>query len=152
MLQVMKGNGLHGDDLEHDSASGVMSDVKVVREGLVMKVLHRFWKGNHVPFHTNVFFNGTISASSRPRIPAHYAEACLLKQTVEHVVVENVLRLRRNASSVAGTTENRLGTSLSHQETHQCKAKTSYSPNSSKPERISSSGRGKVIRSGTIPF
>ena len=59
----------------------------------MLKVLNRFLKSNHVPFHRNVFFNGTFSASSRSRIPAQYAEACLLKQTVGHVVVETVLRL-----------------------------------------------------------
>ena len=52
-------------------------------------------------------FNGTFSASSRPRIPAQYAEACLLKQTAGPVVVETVLRLRVNVSSVVGIMENR---------------------------------------------
>ena len=55
----MKVNGLHGDEgvpVEHDSATGVMSHAKVVREGLVLKVLYRrFLKSNHVPCSRNVF-------------------------------------------------------------------------------------------------
>ena len=53
---VTKVKGLHGDVrvkgvlVEHDSATGVMSDVEVAREGLVLKVLNRFLNGNHVPF------------------------------------------------------------------------------------------------------
>ena len=53
---VVKVNGLHGDVrvkgvlVEHDSATGVMSNVKVVREALVLKVLNRFLKSNQLPF------------------------------------------------------------------------------------------------------
>ena len=36
----------------------------------------------HVPVHHSVFFNGTDSASSRSRMPAQDAEACLLEQTL----------------------------------------------------------------------
>ena len=45
------------------------------------------------------------------RIPAQYAEACLLKQAVGHTVVDKVLTLGIKLSSVVGTTENWLGTS-----------------------------------------
>ena len=50
--------------VEHDSAYGDRSIVKVVREGHVLRVLNRCLKRNHVPFSSNVFFNGTSSASS----------------------------------------------------------------------------------------
>ena len=52
---VVKVNGLHGDVrvkgvlVEHDSAYGERSIVKVVREGHVLKVLNRFLKSNPVP-------------------------------------------------------------------------------------------------------
>ena len=88
----MKVHGLHGDVrvkgvfVEH---VGVMSNVKVVREGHVLKVFNLFLKSNHVPFPRIVFFNTTFSAPSRPRIPAQYAETCLLKQTVRTIFVEN---------------------------------------------------------------
>ena len=81
----------------HDSATSEMCNVEVVCEGRVLKALNRFLKSNHVPLTSNVFFNGTFSASSRPRIPAQYAEACLLKQTVGHVVVETVLNFREES-------------------------------------------------------
>ena len=76
---VVQVNGLHGDVrvksvlVEHDSATGVMSNVRMVSEALVLKVLNRFLKSNHVPFLRNVFINGTFSASSWSRIPAQYA-------------------------------------------------------------------------------
>ena len=101
--------------VEHDSATREMSNVEVVCEGRVLKIRNRFLKSDHVPFSRNIFFNGTFSASSRPRIPAQYAEACLLKQTVGPVVivvvVETVLRFRGREPSVVGTTENKFGAS-----------------------------------------
>ena len=96
----MKVNGLHIDVrvksvlVEHDSATSEMSNVEVVRDGRALQVLNRFLKSDHVPFTRNVFFNGTLSASSRAQIPAQYAEACLLKQTVGPVVWTR--RLRRS--------------------------------------------------------
>ena len=56
-----------------------MGNVEVIREALVLEVLDRFLEGKNVPFPRNVFFNGTFSASSRSRIPAQDAEACLLE-------------------------------------------------------------------------
>ena len=114
---VMEAGGLHGDVrvkgvlVEDDSATGVMRNVKVVRERHVLKVLIRFLICNHVPFSCSVFFNGTFSASSRSRMPAQYAVACLLKQTVGHVLVETVFRFRGREPSVVGTAENRFGAS-----------------------------------------
>ena len=82
---VMKVNGLHCDVrvksvlVEHDNATSEMSNVEMVCERRVLKVLHRFLKSDHVPFFRDVFINDIFSASSRPRIPAQGAEACLLK-------------------------------------------------------------------------
>ena len=56
--------------------------VKVIREALVLEVLDRTLDRKHVPVHHSVFFNGTDSASSRSRMPAQDAEACLLEQTL----------------------------------------------------------------------
>ena len=114
---VLKVNGLHCDVrvkgvlIEHDSATSEMNHVEVVCEGRVLEVLNRFLKSDGVRFHRNVLFNGTFSASSTPRIPVQYAEACLLKQTVGPVVVETVLRFRGREPPVVGTTENRIGAS-----------------------------------------
>ena len=97
---VVKVNGLHGDVrvkgvfVEQECTTSIVSDTEMICEALVLKVLSRFLKSNHVPFARNVFFDGTFSASSRSRIPAQHVEACLLKQTVGHVVVETVLKLR----------------------------------------------------------
>ena len=87
-----------------------MGKVELICDALVLEILHRFLKSNHVPFLRNVFFNGTFCASSRSRIPAQDVEACLLKQMVGHVV-ETMLRLGGEVSSVMGTTENWFGTS-----------------------------------------
>ena len=73
-----------------------MGNVKVIREALVLEVLDRTLERNHVPFHRNVFFNGTVPASSTSRFPAQDAEACLLEETVGHAVVEAILRLGEN--------------------------------------------------------
>ena len=70
---------MKGVFVEHDSATSEMRNVEVVCEGRVLKVLNRFLKSNHVPLTRNVFVNGTVSASSRSRIPAQYAEACLVE-------------------------------------------------------------------------
>ena len=63
-----------------------MGHVKVIREALVLEILNRFLKSNHVPFLRNVFFKGSFSASSRSTIPGQDAEAC-------HTVVATVLRV-----------------------------------------------------------
>ena len=82
---VVEVNGLERDVrvkgvfAKQDSATNVVSNVEVIREALVLKILNRFLKSNHVPFPRNVFFNGTFSASSRSRIPAQDAEASLHK-------------------------------------------------------------------------
>ena len=60
--------------VEQDSTTGVMGNVKVVREALVLEVLDRFLKGNNVPFACNVLFFGTCFTLSRSRIPAQDAE------------------------------------------------------------------------------
>ena len=81
----MKVIGLHGDVrvkgvlVEHDSATSEIRNVEVVCEGRVLKVLNHFLKSDHVSFTRSVFFNSTFSASMRPRTPAQYSEACLLK-------------------------------------------------------------------------
>ena len=62
-----------------DSTTSIMGDVEVIREALVLEVLDRFLDGNNVSFPRNVFFNGTFCASSRSRIPAQDAEACVLE-------------------------------------------------------------------------
>ena len=52
----------------------------------------------HVPVLHNAFFNGTDSASSRSRIPAQDAEACLLEQTLALPVREmGFVLIRRSA-------------------------------------------------------
>ena len=65
--------------VEQGHTASVVGNVKVIREALVLEVLVRLMERNHVPFPRNVFFNGTVSGSSRSRIPAHEDEACLLK-------------------------------------------------------------------------
>ena len=79
--------------VEQDSIASVVGNAKVIRETLVLEVLNRFVEGNDVPFACNVLFNGTFSASSRSRVPAQDAEACLLEKTVWHAVVEAILGL-----------------------------------------------------------
>ena len=69
-----------------------MSNVEVIREALVLKIFNRFLKSNDVPVQRTVFFDGSFSASSKSRVPAQDAGACLLKQTVGHAVVETILR------------------------------------------------------------
>ena len=56
-----------------------------------------------------------MSASSRSRIPAEDAEACLLEQTVGHAVVEAVLKLGRKVTSVKGIAQDWIGTSCTQQ-------------------------------------
>ena len=65
--------------VKQDSTTIIMGNVEVIREALVLEVLDRFLHRNNVPFPRNVFFNGTFCASSRSRIPAQDAEACLLE-------------------------------------------------------------------------
>ena len=76
--------------VKQDSTTGVMSNVEVIREAHVLKILNRLSKSSQVPFLRNVFFNGSFCASSRPSIPAQDAEACLLKPTVGQAVVGTV--------------------------------------------------------------
>ena len=83
---VVEVNGLDFDVrvkgvlIEQDSAASVVGNVKVIREALVLEVIDCLLERNHVPFHRNVLFSGTFSASSRCRIPARDAEACLLEK------------------------------------------------------------------------
>ena len=65
--------------VKQDSTASVVGNVKVIRETHVLEVLDRTLERNHVPVLRNVFFNGTVSASSRSRIPAQGAEPCLLE-------------------------------------------------------------------------
>ena len=82
---VVEENGLDFDVrvkgvlVEQDSTASVVGNVKVIREALVLEVLNRFLERNHVPFHRNVFFDGTFSASSTSRVPAQDAGAYLLE-------------------------------------------------------------------------
>ena len=68
----------------------------------MLQVFSRLLKSDHVPFARNVLFNGTFSASSRPRIPAQCAAACLLRQTVGPAVVETEESLRSWAQRKTG--------------------------------------------------
>ena len=145
---VVKVNGLDGDVrvqgifVKQDSTTSIMGNVEATREALVLKLLNRFLESNHVPFPRNVFFNGTFSASSKSRIPGQDAYTHLLELTVGHAVVDEACE-----KSVSG---------------HGHHGKLNSFPSSITAsygldvlvvtrERISSSGRGKATRLGTIP-
>ena len=82
---------MEGVLVEKNSASGVMSHMKMTRQIIVLEVLNCLLQGNDVPFPRDVFFDGAFFASSRSRVPVQNAEACLLKQLVWHVVVRAIL-------------------------------------------------------------
>ena len=106
----MKVNGLHGDVrvkgvlVEHNIAAGEMRNVEVIREGRVLQVF------NHVPFARNVFFNCTFSASSRPRIPAQYADRVSSIKRLGLLFSKRYFQAWEREPSVVGTTENMFGT------------------------------------------
>ena len=51
--------------VEQDSTTNVMGNEEMSQEALLLEVLDRFLKSNHVPFPRNVFSNDTVSASSK---------------------------------------------------------------------------------------
>ena len=68
-----------------------MRHMEMTRQVHVLEVLDCLLQSDDVPFHRDVFFDGTFFASSRSRIPAQNAEARLLTQATRHVVVKAIL-------------------------------------------------------------
>ena len=82
---------MKGVIVEKNSASGVMSHMKMTRQAFVLKVLNCLLQSNDVPFLRDVLFDGAFFASSSSRVPVQNAEACLLKQMVGHIVDKAIL-------------------------------------------------------------
>ena len=68
-----------------------MRHMEMTCEVFVLEVLDCLLQDDDVPFHRDVVFDGAFFASSRSSVPVQNAEACLLKQTVGHIVDKAIL-------------------------------------------------------------
>ena len=64
--------------LLNNTATSIVSHIKMTRQVIVLEVLDCTLQSNDVPFHRDVLINGTFFPSSRSQIPSQNAELPLL--------------------------------------------------------------------------